>query len=139
MLIKQRPQLSHALHLPDVPDIIRRIFANRGITESAQLDKQLQTLLPFANLKGIDKACIRLEQALREQQRILVIGDFDADGATSTALAVTALRTMGAQYVDYLVPNRFEFGYGLTPQIVEVASKWKPELIITVDNGIASF
>lgn len=139
MLIKQRPQSAHALNLPNMPDVLRRIFANRGITELSQLDKQLQTLLPFDSLKGIDKACIRLERALREQQRILVIGDFDADGATSTALAVTALRTMGAQQVEYLVPNRFEFGYGLTPQIVEVASKWSPALIITVDNGIASF
>lgn len=138
MLIKQRPQPIHTLNLPNMPDVLRRIFANRGITEPSQLDKQLQTLLPFDSLKGIDKACTRLETALREQHRILVIGDFDADGATSTALAITALRAMGAQFIDYLVPNRFEFGYGLTPQIVEVASKWKPRLIITVDNGIAS-
>lgn len=138
MLIKQRPQPIHTLNLPNMPDVLKRIFANRGITEPSQLDKQLQTLLPFDSLKGIDKACIRLETALREQHRILVIGDFDADGATSTALAITALRAMGAQFIDYLVPNRFEFGYGLTPQIVEVASKWKPGLIITVDNGIAS-
>lgn len=138
MLIKQRPRPSHVPDLPNMPDVLRRIFVNRGITELSQLDKQLQTLLPFDRLKGIDKACIRLESALRGQHRILVIGDFDADGATSTALAVTALRAMGAQFVDYLVPNRFEFGYGLTPQIVEVASKWKPALIITVDNGITS-
>ncbi|KTD41218.1 single-stranded-DNA-specific exonuclease RecJ [Legionella parisiensis] len=138
MLIKQRSQPIHTLNLPNMPDVLRRIFASRGITEPSQLDKQLQTLLPFDSLKGIDKACIRLETALREQHRILVIGDFDADGATSTALAVTALRAMGAQFIDYLVPNRFEFGYGLTPQIVDVASKWKPRLIITVDNGIAS-
>ncbi|HHT0591702.1 TPA: single-stranded-DNA-specific exonuclease RecJ [Legionella anisa] len=138
MLIKQRPQPIHTLNVPNMPDVLRRIFANRGITDPSQLDKQLQTLLPFDSLKGIDKACIRLETALREQHRILVVGDFDADGATSTALAITALRAMGAQFIDYLVPNRFEFGYGLTPQIVEVASKWKPRLIITVDNGIAS-
>ncbi len=79
-----------------------------------------------------------MELALRAQQRILIIGDFDADGATSTALALTALRALGAQHVDYLVPNRFEFGYGLTPAIVDVASQWQPQLIITVDNGIAS-
>ncbi|KTC93526.1 single-stranded-DNA-specific exonuclease RecJ [Fluoribacter dumoffii] len=138
MLIKQRPIPAEIPDLPNIPDVLRRIFANRGITEPCQLDKQLQTLLPFESFKGIKEACIRLEKALREQQRILIIGDFDADGATSTALAITALRTMGAQFVDYLVPNRFEFGYGLTPQIVEVASKWKPALIITVDNGIAS-
>lgn len=139
MHIKQRPQPAHTLILPDLPDVLRRVFAARGITEALQLDKQLQTLLPFDTLLGIDVACLRLEGALRKQERILVIGDFDADGATSTALAVTALRSMGAQFIDYLVPNRFEFGYGLTPQIVEVASKWQPGLIITVDNGIASF
>lgn len=139
MLIKRRPQPLHTLNLPNTPDVLKRIFATRGITEASQLDKQLQTLLPFNLLKGIDAACLRLEVALREQQRILIIGDFDADGATSTALAITALKAMGAQFIDYLVPNRFEFGYGLTPQIVDVASKWKPNLIITVDNGIASF
>ena len=138
MQIKQRPQPTHTLNLPNIPDVLRRIFATRGITEASQLDKQLHTLLSFDGLKGIDAACLRLEKALREQQRILIIGDFDADGATSTALAITALRAMGAQFIDYLVPNRFEFGYGLTPQIVEVASKWQPALIITVDNGIVS-
>lgn len=122
-----------------MPNVLKRVFAARGITDTSQLDKQLHTLLPFNLLKDIDTACVRLEAALRQQQRILIIGDFDADGATSTALAITALRAMGAQFIDYLVPNRFEFGYGLTPQIVEVASKWKPHLIITVDNGIASF
>ncbi|MDR3442321.1 MAG: single-stranded-DNA-specific exonuclease RecJ [Legionella sp.] len=139
MLIKQRPKPAHSLNLPNTPDVLKRIYATRGITDASQLDKQLQTLLPFNLLKGIDAACVRLETALRGQQRILIIGDFDADGATSTALAITALRAMGAKFIDYLVPNRFEFGYGLTPQIVEVASKWKPNLIITVDNGIASF
>ncbi|MFT4058284.1 MAG: single-stranded-DNA-specific exonuclease RecJ [Legionella sp.] len=139
MRIKRRPQPTHILNLPNIPEVLKRIFAARGITEASQLDKQLQTLLPFNLLKGINEACARLEQALREQQRILIIGDFDADGATSTALAITALKEMGAQYIDYLVPNRFEFGYGLTPQIVEVASQWNPQLIITVDNGIASF
>ena len=138
-LLNNARQPTHPLNLPDIPDVLKRIFATRGITDVSQLDKQLQTLLPFNTLKGIDEACLRLEKALRAQQRILIIGDFDADGATSTAVAITALRAMGAKYVEYLVPNRFEFGYGLTPQIVEVASKWKPDLIITVDNGIASF
>lgn len=139
MIIKQRavPQ-DVILNMPNVPEVLKRIYAARGITDEAQLDKQLQTLLPFSSLKDIDKACIRLEQALRLQQRILIIGDFDADGATSTALAVTALRSFGAAEVDYLVPNRFEFGYGLTPAIVNVAHQWNPDLIITVDNGIAS-
>lgn len=139
MLIKQRSLPDFVLNLPNIPDVLKRIYAARGITDESQLDKQLQTLLPFNSLKDINKACLRLELALRERQRILIIGDFDADGATSTALASTALRAMGAACVEYLVPNRFEFGYGLTPSIVEVASKWKPDLIITVDNGIASF
>lgn len=139
MLIKQRHIPTHTLNLPNVPEVLKRIYASRGIRDESQLDKQLQTLLPFNTLKGINEACRRLEKALREQQRILIIGDFDADGATSTALAITALKAMGAQYVEYLVPNRFEFGYGLTPAIVDVANKWKPQLIITVDNGIASF
>lgn len=138
MLIKQRPAPGHHLELPNMPAVLQRVFANRGITHESQLDKQLQTLLPFNTLKGINEACLRLELALRAQQRILIIGDFDADGATSTALAITALRTMGGKYVEYLVPNRFEFGYGLTPAIVAVANKWHPDLIITVDNGIAS-
>lgn len=86
----------------------------------------------------MEQASSRLEIALRKQQRILIIGDFDADGATSTALAVSALRTMGASHVEFLVPNRFEFGYGLTPPIVDVAHRWHPDLIITVDNGISS-
>lgn len=139
MRIKQRQLPPHDLNLPNIPEVLKRIYAARGITDESQLDKQLQTLLPFNTLKGIGEACLRLEKALVEQQRILIIGDFDADGATSTALAVTALRAMGASCVEYLVPNRFEFGYGLTPSIVEVASKWNPDLIITVDNGIASF
>lgn len=139
MLIKQRQFPAHTINLPNVPDVLRRIYATRGITDESQLDKQLQTLLPFNSLMGINEACLRLETALREQQRILIIGDFDADGATSTALAITALKAMGARHIEFLVPNRFEFGYGLTPAIVEVAHKWQPHLIITVDNGIASF
>lgn len=139
MLIKQRQLTTDFINLPNVPNVLKRIYAARGITDESQLNKQLQTLLPFNTLKGINEACVRLETALREQQRMLIIGDFDADGATSTAVGITALRAMGAKFVEYLVPNRFEYGYGLTPAIVEVASKWQPHLIITVDNGIASF
>lgn len=136
--IKQRAYPEASPRLSNYPPILQRIYAARGINNEEQLDKRLQTLLPFNTLKDIDKACLRLEKALSEQQRMLIIGDFDADGATSTALAVSALKVMGAQYVEFLVPNRFEFGYGLTPGIVEVAKQWKPDLIITVDNGIAS-
>lgn len=137
MRIKQRELPESSLSFAH-SELLERIYAARGITHEAELNKTLQTLLPFNTLIDIDKACIRLEKALREQERILIIGDFDADGATSTALAISALKTMGASQVEFLVPNRFEFGYGLTPGIVEVANKWKPNLIITVDNGIAS-
>lgn len=138
MLIKQRELPTSPYKLDSVSPLLQRIYAARGITDEAQLDRRLQTLLPFHTLSDIDKACKRLEIALSTQQRILIIGDFDADGATSTAVAVAALRAMGAAHVEYLVPNRFEYGYGLTPAIVEVAKKWQPDLIITVDNGIAS-
>lgn len=136
--IKQRELPLLLPILGDIHPLLQRIYAARGVITPSQLDKRLHTLLPFSHLTDIDKACIRLEKALVEQQRILIIGDFDADGATSTAVAVSALKIMGAAVVEYLVPNRFEYGYGLTPAIVEVATKWKPHLIITVDNGIAS-
>lgn len=138
MLIKQRPNPASVALLANVHPVLQRIYATRGVVDESQLDKRLQALLPYHTLTDIDKACVRLEQALRAQQRILIVGDFDADGATSTAVAISALRAMGALYVEFLVPNRFEFGYGLTSAIVEVAKKWRPDLIITVDNGIAS-
>jgi single-stranded-DNA-specific exonuclease len=118
--------------------LLQRIYASRGITHAALLDKRLQALLPFDQLMGIDAAATRLSQAIRAQQRVLVVGDFDADGATSSALAVSAMRAMGALNVSFLVPNRFEFGYGLTPGIVNMACAWRPDLIVTVDNGISS-
>lgn len=138
MRIKHRVVPESLPDLPGIAPVLQRIYASRGITDIAQLDKRMQNLLPFTELTDIDKACQRLEQALLAHQRILVIGDFDADGATSTAVAVSALKAMGAKHVEYLVPNRFAFGYGLTPGIVGVAAKWQPDLIITVDNGIAS-
>ncbi len=138
MQIKQRELPAILPTLSNCPPLLQRIYAARGITDTTQIDKHLNVLLPFSDLLNIDKACIRLEKALKAQERILIVGDFDADGATSTTLAVSALRAMGASQVDFLVPNRFNFGYGLTSAIVEVAKKWQPHLIITVDNGIAS-
>ena len=138
MNIKQRAVHALPTNLPNIAPILQRIYTARGVVDEAQLDKRLQALLPFNTLTDIDKACVRLEQALRLQQRILIVGDFDADGATSSALAIAALRAMGALNVEFLVPNRFEFGYGLTPGIIGIAKKWNPDLIITVDNGIAS-
>lgn len=121
-----------------IPSLLQRIYANRGLQSDSDIDLSLKNLLPATDLKGLDAALDLLVSALQLQQRILVVGDFDADGATSSALTVLALRRLGAQSVDYLVPNRFEYGYGLTPEIVEVARQGNPDLIITVDNGISS-
>ena len=118
--------------------MLARIYSQRGISSIDQLEKGLSHLLPFAELSGIEQAADLLANAVKEQQRILIVGDFDCDGATSSALAVRALRMMGANHVDYLVPNRFEYGYGLTPEIVAVAAEKEPDIIVTVDNGISS-
>ncbi len=122
----------------ELPPILQQIYQARGLENSAQLSRSLAHLHSFEQLKGIQDAVSCLSEALAKDQRILIIGDYDADGATSSALAMRALTAMGAQHVDYLVPNRFEFGYGLTPEIVEVARDYQPDLLITVDNGIAS-
>jgi single-stranded-DNA-specific exonuclease len=122
----------------DMPAILRRVYANRNISNADELDYSVQGLLPFTLMKGIEAAAMIVADAVIAQQRILIVGDYDADGATSTALVLRALRGFGASHTDYLVPNRFEYGYGLTPAIVEVAATRKPDLIITVDNGISS-
>lgn len=122
----------------DFPPLLARVYASRGIVSVDELNHSLDKLLPFHQLKGIGEAVSLLCQALAEQWRILVVGDFDADGATSTTLAVKGLRMLGAADVDFLVPNRFEYGYGLTPEIVAVAAERQPDLIVTVDNGISS-
>lgn len=123
---------------PEMHPVLRRIYLGREVYDSQQTENALKHLLPFTQLKDIGKAVTLLVEALTMQQRILIIGDYDADGATSCALAVKVLRAMGAKNVAYLVPNRFEYGYGLTPEIVEVAKTKHPDLIITVDNGISS-
>ena len=138
MLIKQRSLPEIIPMLEGIHPIVQRIYAARGIEWDTQLDRRLGALLPFGSLMGMDAATSRLEQALLLKERILIVGDFDADGATSSALAVSMLRAMGGEHVEFLVPNRFAFGYGLTPAIIDVAKKWHPHLIITVDNGIAS-
>ena len=126
-------QLDRGLH-----PVVQRVYAARGITSTDEVDYALSGIDSFDRLKSIDRAVDLLEAALDGQQRVLVVGDFDADGATSAALAVLGLRRMGFGSVDYLIPNRFEFGYGLTPELVEIASSAQPELLITVDNGISS-
>ncbi|WP_439102956.1 single-stranded-DNA-specific exonuclease RecJ [Congregibacter sp.] len=129
---------SGAEALSELPPILARVFAARGVEDAAQLDLALAALHPPSLLTGLPEATERLQKALDNDERILIVGDFDADGATSTALAIKALREFGASHVDYLVPNRFEFGYGLTPGIVALGAQRKPDLIITVDNGISS-
>jgi single-stranded-DNA-specific exonuclease len=103
-----------------------------------ELDYALGRLHPYDGLAGLPEAVALLAEALAGERRVLIVGDYDADGATSTAVLVRALRAMGARHVDFLVPNRFEYGYGLTPEIVAVAARRGPDLIVTVDNGIAS-
>lgn len=127
------------LVLPEsLPPLVRRIYSQRPLAALTELELTLSQLIPPARLKGIDAAVGLLEVALKEGERLLIVADFDADGATSCALALTVLRAFGCAHVDYIVPNRFEYGYGLTPEIVELAKGKNPDLIITVDNGISS-
>ncbi|MCB1726683.1 MAG: DHH family phosphoesterase, partial [Gammaproteobacteria bacterium] len=122
----------------NVHPLLWRIYRSRGIGDAQELERELGALIPPDQMAGLDAAVAELAAAVEGGRRILVIGDFDADGATSCALAVLALRAFGHQDVDFLVPNRFEFGYGLTPEIVEVASARAPDVIVTVDNGVSS-
>jgi len=119
-----------------VDPILRRLYTTRGVTASEQLDYTLQRLAPVRSMSGIDAAVKLLLQ--HRGKRIIVIGDFDADGATSTALVIRSLREFGIDDVSYLVPNRFEYGYGLSPEIVRVAAQRSPDLLVTVDNGVSS-
>ncbi len=121
-----------------LPPVLQRVYAARAIECAADLDYALDKLLPPDRLGGLEQAVGLLSEAIEAGWRIVVVGDFDADGATSCALCLRALRSMGATDVHYLVPNRFEYGYGLTPEIVEVAATMRPDLIVTVDNGISS-
>jgi single-stranded-DNA-specific exonuclease len=122
---------------PDLHPVLRRVYAARGIGAADDLDLSLERMLPVSTLEGVERAA-ELLAAHRAAGRVLVIGDFDADGATGTALLVRALRALEFAHVDFLVPNRFKFGYGLTPGIVEQAAERRPTLILTVDNGVSS-
>ncbi|OOQ77641.1 single-stranded-DNA-specific exonuclease RecJ [Vibrio parahaemolyticus] len=136
--IQRRPEPDLSL-LPDsIPPILKRIYINRGITDIAQLETSARGLHSYQKLGGIEQAVELLFQAIQEQKRIIVMGDFDADGATSSALSVLALRMLGSNNVDYLVPNRFEDGYGLSPEVVDQALELGAEMIMTVDNGVSS-
>ncbi len=137
-IVCREQRLKDETHLAELHPVLQRIFSSRGVDAPTQLERTLQHLLPFNDLKNIKTAVDLLYDTIKEQKSIVIIGDFDADGATSTAVAMSALQQMGAKNVDFLVPNRFSFGYGLSPEIVEVASQSSPDLIITVDNGISS-
>ncbi len=131
------PELESVLRESGFSPLEARLYAARGIRQRSELEHELANLLPFPLLKNAEAAGVCLADAIARQARILVVGDYDADGATATALAMKGLAALGG-CVDFLVPNRFEYGYGLTPEIVELALTRKPDLIVTVDNGIAS-
>ncbi len=131
------PAAASTLAAEGVTPVLARVYAARGIATRDDLDTDLARLPPFGRLKGIDAAAARLADAITRREKIVVIADYDADGATACAVAVRGLAAMGAS-VGFLVPNRFEYGYGLTPEIVAEAAALEPRLIVTVDNGIAS-
>ncbi len=118
--------------------VLRRVYAARGVHEPGQLALELKHLLAPTQLLGIDTACAVLAEAIRDERRIVIAGDYDADGATACAVAVLGLRALGAKYVDYVVPNRFTMGYGLSPPLVELARERGAQVLVTVDNGVAS-
>ena len=135
--IIRREQVSDD-HLPKtLHPIIRQIYARRGVTNETQLELTASHLCAVDSLKGLPEACALLHIALKEQKNITVIGDFDADGATSTALMMEALKMLGSNNHHFLVPNRFKYGYGLTPEIVEIAASQGAQVLVTVDNGIS--
>ena len=139
---RQAPKLVRRTASGDLPGftpLLSRLFAARGITDAAEMDLSLQGLLAPDALAGLRAAADLVADAMQQDERLLILGDFDADGATAAALLVSGLSEMGCAAVDYLVPDRFAFGYGMTPEIVKVATESeKPDLIITVDNGISS-
>lgn len=137
MQIQKRPLITRPEQFQGVPAFIAEILARRGVQSEQELELKLKHLLPPA-LKGLETAVELMDQAIDQQRQIVIVGDYDADGATSTALMMLVLQEMGAK-VEYLVPDRFKYGYGLTPAIAELAQhSYQPELLITVDNGISS-
>ena len=138
MKIIRRVALSDCDLPDDTHPVLRRIYAARNISSHRQLDYSLDNLLPFNTLKNIDAAAGLLVDALRDDKRILVVADYDADGATACALALRGLSLLGAGHVTYLVPDRVKHGYGLSTDVVRLALELDPDLLVTVDNGISS-
>ncbi len=131
------PESAQRLQAGGFSPLFSRLYAARGIAQSSDIEWKLSQLPSPASLKGINAVCERLIRAIEQRERILIVADYDADGATACAVALRGLRAMGAE-IGYIVPNRFEFGYGLTPEIVALAARESPQVIVTVDNGIAS-
>jgi len=131
------PKAASRLAGSGIPPLLARIYAARGIEQAAQLETGLHRLLPYPRLKYADRMAALLADAIAAQKKILIVADYDADGATACAVAMRGLGALGAR-VDFIVPNRFEYGYGLTPEIVRFAAELKPDILLTVDNGIAS-
>lgn len=136
--IVRRPAPHHAAKLAHLPPLLQRIYAARKLDDTAQLDRSLSQLPDPWLLTGMDAMAERLADAIAHQRSLLVIADYDADGATACAVAVRGLKALGLERVSYLVPNRFEYGYGLTPEIVELAAPRRPDILLTVDNGISA-
>ncbi|HKB60963.1 MAG TPA: DHH family phosphoesterase, partial [Gallionellaceae bacterium] len=131
------PEQAGKLATLGISPLLARIYAARGIREANELETGLDSLTPFDGLKHAQDMAVLLADAIAAGKKLLVVADYDADGATACAVALRGLRALGAR-VDYVVPNRFTYGYGLTPEIVRLASKWDPNILVTVDNGIAS-
>lgn len=135
----RRREVDDSIALPDeLSPLLRRLYASRGVKNPSDLERGLKGMLHWRSLTGVEKAVEMLHDAFEKELRIMVVGDFDADGATSTALSVLSLRAMGCHNVEYLVPNRFEDGYGLSPEVVDQAHARGAQMIMTVDNGISS-
>ncbi|HHE5698658.1 TPA: single-stranded-DNA-specific exonuclease RecJ [Citrobacter amalonaticus] len=135
----RRREVDESAELPaDLSPLLRRLYASRGVRSARDLERSVKGMLPWQQLSGVEKAVEILYNAFREGTRIIVVGDFDADGATSTALSVLGMRSLGCDNISYLVPNRFEDGYGLSPEVVDQAHARGAQLIVTVDNGISS-
>ncbi len=136
--IVARPKSDRKSSLQGLDPVLSRIFSSRGITDNEQLERTLARLPSPWLLSGMDNMIEHLITAIKQQHKVIIVGDFDADGATSCAVAVKGLTLLGLNQVNYVVPNRFEYGYGLTPEIVELVKQQQPDVILTVDNGISS-
>lgn len=137
-IIRLDEEISVDLQRSNLHPLLKKIYANRGVEKIEQVDYSLANLTDYSLLKDIDTAASIVADVIEMNGKLIVVGDFDADGATSCTVMMRCLKAFGLDEAEYLVPNRFDFGYGLSTQIVDVAARSKPELIVTVDNGISS-